>query len=56
MYMIYMPYEIKKVGEKYRLWNISKKQYAKPTYKTRQSAKNSANNFMKYEKRKKKKG
>jgi hypothetical protein len=50
-----MPYEVKKVGEKYRLWNISKKQYAKPTYKTRQSAKNAAANFMRYDKVKKSK-
>ena len=50
-----MPYEIKKVGEKYRLWNISKKQYAKPTYNTRQSAKNAASNFMRYDKVKKSK-
>jgi len=43
-----MPYLVKKQGDKYRLWNLSKKEYAKPSYNTREAAINAGRNFMRY--------
>ena len=33
-----MPYQIKKVGNKYKLYNLHKKQYVKVSFNTRESA------------------
>jgi len=43
-----MPFEIKKVQDKYKLFNLSKKQFVKAAYKTKQTAINAGKNFMKY--------
>ena len=47
-----MPYQIKKQGEKYKLWNISKKQFVNKEYKSKETAINAGKNFMKYRKEK----
>ena len=47
-----MPYQIKKQGEKYKLWNISKKQFVNKEYKSKESAINAGKNFMRYRKEK----
>lgn len=44
-----MPFLIKRQPDgRYRLWNLHKKAYAKPTYKTKESAANAGKNFMRY--------
>tara|TARA_Y100000004_G_scaffold142027_1_gene161515 strand:- start:784 stop:975 length:192 start_codon:yes stop_codon:yes gene_type:complete len=44
-----MPFRIDKTKQgKYRLFNLHKEQYAKPTFNTRQGAINSGMNFMRY--------
>ena len=43
-----MPYQIKKINGKYRLYNKTKKKYVNVRYKTRQSAINAGINFMRY--------
>jgi|TARA_R110002020_G_scaffold153222_2_gene332590 hypothetical protein len=47
-----MPYQIKKVGDKYKLYNLHKKEYVNKEYKSKQSAINSGMNFMRYRKEK----
>ena len=47
-----MPYQIKKQGEKYKLWNISKKQFVNKEYKSKETAINAGKNFMRYRKEK----
>jgi len=49
-----MPFEIRKSGDKYRLYNLEKKIYTKRDFKSRQSASNMKNVYMKYDKKKKK--
>ena len=49
-----MPFEIRKVKDKYRLYNLEKRRYAKATFNTRESAKRQANNWMRRERRLKK--
>jgi hypothetical protein len=44
-----MPFKVVAKGDKFKLYNLDKKRYAKPTYNTRQSAKNAASNFMRYD-------
>ena len=48
-----MPFKVVKVKEGYKLYNLDKKKYAKKTFKSRQSAVNMKNAYMKYDKRKK---
>tara|TARA_R100000278_G_scaffold120960_1_gene103938 strand:+ start:5093 stop:5272 length:180 start_codon:yes stop_codon:yes gene_type:complete len=43
-----MPYEVKKVGKNYKLYKLKEKKYVKTNYKSKQSAINSAINFMNY--------
>jgi hypothetical protein len=43
-----MPYEIRKEDGKYRLFNLSKSEYAKSEFNTRQSAVNQGKNWMRY--------
>ena len=43
-----MPYQIKKINGKYRLYKKSKDKYVNVQYKTRQSAINAGMNFMRY--------
>ena len=33
-----MPFEVKKVGNKYKLWKIKEKKFVKTSFKTKQSA------------------
>jgi len=47
-----MPYQIKKVREKYMLWKINEKKYVNKKYNTRQSAINAGKRFMEYRKEK----
>jgi len=47
-----MPFQIKKVGEKYKLQRIKDKTYVKQEYKSKQSALNAGMNFMRYRKEK----
>lgn len=47
-----MPYQIKKVGNKYKLYNLHKKQYVKVSFNTRESAIRQGKNFMRYRKEK----
>ena len=44
-----MPFRIDKKPTGYRLYNLDKKRYAKPTFKTRQSALNAKRNYMSYD-------
>jgi hypothetical protein len=50
-----MPFQVKKVKNGYRLYNLDKKQFTKKTFKTRESANNMKRNYMNYDKTKKKK-
>lgn len=43
-----MPFEVRKKGDKYKLWKIKEKVFAKPTYNTREAAINAGKNFMRY--------
>jgi|TARA_Y100000310_G_scaffold144475_1_gene143735 hypothetical protein len=45
-----MPYQVKKIKNKYKLYNLHKKKYVKINYSTKQKAINSAKVFMKYRK------
>ena len=47
-----MPFEIRKQGNKYRLYNLEKKSFAKRDFNTRQSATNMKNVWMNYDKKK----
>jgi hypothetical protein len=43
-----MPYHIKKIGKKYKLYNINKKKFVNTEYKTKESAIRAGKNFMRY--------
>ncbi len=45
-----MPYQVKKIKNKYKLYNLHKKKYVNINYTTKQKAINSAKVFMKYRK------
>lgn len=47
-----MPYQVKKVGDKYQLWNITKKEYVNKKYNSKETAVKSGMNFMRYRKEK----
>ena len=47
-----MPYQIKKVGDRFQLYNLHNKAFVKVKYKTKQSAINAGKNFMRYRKEK----
>lgn len=47
-----MPYEVKKVDQGYKLWNISKKEYVNKTFRTRDTAISTGKNYMRYRKEK----
>jgi hypothetical protein len=47
-----MPFKVVKKGQGYKLYNLEKKRYAKPKFKTRASATSAKKNYMKYDKRK----
>ena len=49
-----MPFKIIKEGNKYRLYNLEKKQYTKKSFNSRQSALNMKKNYMNYDKNKNK--
>ena len=50
-----MPFEIRKKGDKYRLYNLEKRRYAKATFNSRESAKRQASNWMRRERYRSKK-
>jgi len=45
-----MPYQIKKINNHYKLYNIKSKKYVNVNYKTFESAKKAGMNFMRYRK------
>ena len=45
-----MPYLVKKVGQKYRLWNLKKKEFVNKVFNTKESAISTGINYMKYRK------
>jgi len=45
-----MPYQIKKVNDKYQLYNIKKKKMVNKLFNSKASAKNAELNFTRYEK------
>ena len=47
-----MPYQIKKVGPHWKLWNIKKKEFVNKNYKSKASAAASGINFGRYRKEK----
>ena len=48
----YMPFQIKKIGKKYKLWNIKKKVYVKKEFNSKETAVSAGMNYMKYRKEK----
>lgn len=50
--LLIMPYLIKKVDGKYKLWKINEKKYVNKTYNTKQSAINAGKRFMEYRREK----
>ena len=47
-----MPFRVDKVGDKYKLYNLDKKQYTKKTFNTRKAANNMKRTYMNYHKKK----
>ena len=47
-----MPWKVKKVDDKYKLYNLDKKTYVNKTFKTRQAAVNAKKNYENYYKKK----
>lgn len=45
-----MPYQIKKVGKKYKLYNMHKKVFVNKIFNTRESAISAGKNYMRYRK------
>jgi len=45
-----MPYLIKKVNDKYKLYNIKKKEYVNKSFLSKETALNAGKNYMKYRK------
>lgn len=45
-----MPFQIKKVGDKWKVYNLEKKRYAKATFNTKQTATRQAKNWERYSK------
>ena len=43
-----MPFQVRKIKDKYRLYNLDKKKYVNVNYKTKQSALNAAKTLMRY--------
>jgi len=47
-----MPFQIKKVGKKYKLWNLMKKTFINKEFKTKETAISAGMNYMRYRKEK----
>jgi hypothetical protein len=47
-----MPYEIRKIKDKYKLYNLHKKTYVNINYKSKATALSAGKNFMRYRKEK----
>lgn len=45
-----MPYLIKKVNDKYKLYNIKKKEYVNKSFLSKETALSAGKNYMKYRK------
>ena len=43
-----MPYQIKKVGKKYKLYNLHKKLYVNKEFNSKESALSAGKNYMRY--------
>jgi hypothetical protein len=50
-----MPFKVVKKGDKFKLYNLDKKRYAKRSFNTRQSALNAGKGYANYDKVKKSK-
>jgi len=50
--LLIMPYQIKKVGKKYKLYNLHKKVFVNKEFNSRESAISAGKNYMKYRKEK----
>lgn len=44
-----MPFDIRKIGSVYKLFNTEKKRFVNVNYKTRQTAAAAAKNFIRYD-------
>ena len=49
---IYMPYQVKKIGKVYKLYNLHKKEYVNVNFKTKETAFKAGMNYMRYRKEK----
>lgn len=47
-----MPYQVKKIGKIYKLYNLKKKEYVKVNFKSKDSAFRAGMNYMRYRKEK----
>tara|TARA_B100000212_G_C27354019_1_gene524970 strand:- start:240 stop:425 length:186 start_codon:yes stop_codon:yes gene_type:complete len=47
-----MPYQIKKINGKYKLYNLKKKEFVNKTFNTKESAISAGKNYMRYRKEK----
>jgi hypothetical protein len=47
-----MPYQVKKIGKIYKLYNMKKKVFVNINYKSKESALSAGKNFMRYRKEK----
>ena len=45
-----MPYQVKKVGKAFKLYNLKKKEFVNINYKSKESALRAGQNFMRYRK------
>lgn len=43
-----MPFEVKREGNKWRLFNIHKKEYTKTNFKSKETAISAGKNYMRY--------
>ena len=43
-----MPFQVKKEGDKWRLFNIQKKEYTKTKFKSKETAISAGKNYMRY--------
>ena len=47
-----MPFEVIKKGDKYRLYNLHKKKFAKPSFNSRETAINAGKRYIAYREKK----
>ena len=47
-----MPFEIRKVGDKFRLYNLHKKKFAKPSFNSKETAINAGKRYISFREKK----